>query len=193
MKTFEIEVQGVTQMLQHKMPDEELFALLGAKSEKKKAKEELTPREIAEKHVYKTIDGKFYIPTEQFSKAFAYVAGDYKQKNSARKSIKSVAGGIFRPTTDAAIICDDNWKPVKGFEVDLKKGNNHQKGAICICRPRFDKWKAKFSVAVDDSIVATNVVLEILNDAGKRAGIGSFRVNRGGYFGQFSVIKFKEV
>lgn len=191
MKSFEVEIEGITPLMHHRMRDEELFGLLGAKSEKKKAKEELTPREIAEGYAYKNKNGEFYIPMEYISGAFKHVASDYKQKNTARKSLKTVAGGVFRPAQDVAVLTDKKNKPLKDFEVDVRKATNHQKGAVAVCRPRFDVWKTSFRVMVDDSIVSPEVAHEILNDAGKRSGIGSFRVSKSGYFGQFHVTKWE--
>lgn len=193
MKRFSIELQGTTALLHHRMPQEDLFALLGAKSEKKKAQEERTPREIADRHAYKAEDGSYYIPTEYVVGAFKHVAGDYKQKNSARKSIKTVAAGIFRPCTETASLLGEDDKPLKSFEVDIRKATNHQKGAIAVCRPRFDKWKVRMEVMVDDTVLAPSIAHDILADSGKRAGIGSFRVQRGGYFGQFNVTKWEEL
>lgn len=193
MKRFKIKIKGTTPMMQHKMTKEALFSLLGTKGSKKKDKEELTPREIAESHAYKSTDGTFYFPSEYIAGAFAHVAGDYKQKNSARKSYKSVAKGIFRPMSETIFLKTDDGKSINSFEVDIRKATNHQKGAVAVCRPRFDRWNAEFEVQIDDEIISPQVTLEILNDSGKRAGIGSYRVQRGGYFGQFQVVEFEEL
>jgi hypothetical protein len=192
MKRFEIELKGVTPLLHHRMTEEELFGLLGAKSAKKKDKEEQTPREIAEKYAYKNGDN-YCIPTSYIVGAFRGIASEYKQKNSQRKSIKSIAGGIFRTEYEYADLTDENDVLLTNFEVDIRKATNHQKGAVAVCRPRFDKWKLKTSISVDTSLVDEDTVLEMLNDAGKRSGIGSFRVSKGGYFGQFAVTKFEEI
>lgn len=192
MKLIEIELTGVTPLLQHKFPDDDLFALLGAKTNRKKDKQELTPREIADRYAYKNEDGSYYIPAEYIVGAFSHVASDYKQKNSVRKSLKTIAKGIFTPTEQTTTLLDENDKPIKSFEVDLKKATNHQKGAVAVCRPRFDRWKCKMQFQIDDELVSLETVHSILNDAGKRAGIGSFRVSKGGIFGKFRVTKFDE-
>lgn len=86
MKTFYVELTGVTPLLQHRMTEEELFGLLGAKSSKKKDKEILTPREIAQKYVY-MVGKNYVIPTGYLSGAFISIASEYKQSNSQRKSM----------------------------------------------------------------------------------------------------------
>lgn len=193
MKTIEVELTGVTPLLHHRMDEEALFKLLGAKTARKTDKEELSPREIAQKHVYQNADGKYFVPAEYIVGAFAHVASDYKQKNSARKSLKTIAKGIFQPQDAQGILTDEAGKDLESFEVDIRKATNHQKGAVAVCRPRFDRWKVRMKFNIDPTLVSSEMVHEMLNDSGKRSGIGSFRVSRGGYFGQFRVTEFKEV
>lgn len=193
MKTFEVKIKGITPLLHHRMTEEALFQLMGAKTSKKKAKEVKTPREIAEEHVYKTTDGKYCIPLSYVSGAFSHVASDYKQTNSQRKSYKAIAGGVFRPIGESAVLTDESDEPLKTFEVDIRKATNHRAGAVAVCRPRFDQWSTTFQVAINTDLLPEETALSILNDAGTRSGIGSFRVSKSGYFGQFSVVSFTPV
>jgi hypothetical protein len=192
MKTIEVELTGDSALLQHRMSEEALFGLLGAKTKKKQDKEELTPREIAEKGAYKSEDGSFYIPSTYISGAFKAVASDYRQTNSKR-SLKAIAAGVFRPLDMNITLLDDSNEPIKNFEVDIMKGTNHLKGAVAICRPRFDKWKVKTTVEIDEELLSQEICHQVLNDAGRRAGIGAFRVSKGGPFGRFRVTKFKVI
>jgi hypothetical protein len=195
MKTIKVKIKGITPLLQHRFTEDELFGLLGTKTTKKKDKGEETPRQIAEKCAYKSDDGTFYIPTEYITGALAYVATEYKQKNSQRKSLKQIIKGIVSPTTiSSQLFADEEMQtPINDFEVDVRRATNHQKGAVAVCRPRFDKWFTELELQIDDEIVATETVQEMLQDAGKRSGIGSFRVSKGGIFGKFHVIEFIEV
>lgn len=193
MKIVRVKLIGTTPLLQHKMTEENLFALLGTKSGRKKDKEELTPREIATQHAYQRTDGTCFIPAEYVVGAFAHVSGDYKQKNSIRKSIKAIAKGIFQPTSSEICLKKKSGEPITSFEVDIRKATNHQKGAVAVCRPRFDEWTCEAEFQLDDTLVSTETAQQILEDAGRRSGIGSFRVSRGGYFGQFRIEEFKEV
>jgi len=192
MKTFEVELTGRTALMHHRMTEEAVLSLLGPKGGKKKSgKAEKLPREIAEEHAYKTKEGLFYIPLDYVSGAFKHVASDYKQ-TTGKKSYKAIAGGIFRPVEFSAILTDHKNKPLKDFEVDIRKATNHQAGAVIVCRPRFDEWKVKFNIEIDDTLIAPEVAQDILEDSGKRAGIGSFRVAKSGYYGQYNVTAWTE-
>lgn len=192
MKTYKVKIKGITPLMQHRMSEDALFGLLGTKSKKKIDKIEQTPRQLAEKAVYR-VNEKFAIPSGYIAGAFAHVAGDYKQANSSRKSYKTIAGGIFRLLDEFIELKDKNGNPIPDFEVDIRKGNNHQRGAICVCRPRFDSWSAEFTVEIDTDLISQETAHQILCDAGKRSGIGSFRVSKGGIFGQFQVIEWKQL
>ena len=192
MKSFKVELTGVTPLLHHRMTEESLMGLLGAKSKKKIVKGEKLPREIAEDHAYKTTTGEYYVPMDYVTGAFKHVASDYKQ-TSGKKSYKAIAGGIFRPQQESAILMKKDGTTIKDFEVDIRKATNHQAGAVAVCRPRFDEWKTEFIVTIDETLIAPEMALEILTDAGKRSGIGSYRVSKNGYFGQFSVTSFQPI
>jgi hypothetical protein len=193
MKRFTVRIKGITPLMHHRMTEDAIASLLGDKGAKKKVKEVLTPREIAAKHVYQFEDGSCYVPTGYISGAFAHVASDYKQSNSQRKSYKSIAGGIFRPEKEHAMLTEENGEPIKKWEVDLRKATNHKAGAVAVCRPRFEQWETEFTASINTDLISPETALAILNDAGTRAGIGSFRVSKSGYFGQFCVTKFEEL
>jgi hypothetical protein len=44
---------------------------------------------------------------------------------------------------------------------------------------------------LDEKLLSQETALELLIDAGKRAGIGSFRVCKSGHYGQFQVTKWE--
>jgi len=193
MQRFEVEIQGTSPLMHHRMPEDQLLGLLGTKTKIAKDKQERTPREIAEQYAYKTAAGNFYIPAEYLGGAFREAASDYKQSNKSRKSLKSIAAGIFRVETPVVELVDENGKTLKAFEVDIRKGTNHQKGAVAVCRPRFDRWGAKFTVVVNEELVDPSTANKVLVDAGARVGIGAFRIAKGGYHGQFIVTKWKQI
>lgn len=176
-------------MLQHRMPEDQLFALLGAKEKIKKPKELQLPREIAERHAYKNCD-HYLLPLEYVRGTFIRASSDYKTSHSSRKSLKSVAGGAFRPLGEFTSLLDKNGQRIVSFEVDIRKATNHLKGAVAVCRPRFDYWRADFLIELNTDVISQDTALRILQDAGRRVGVGSYRVEKGGYFGQFQVIKW---
>lgn len=195
MSLFKVRIEGTTPLMHHRMTNEALMKLLGTETKQKSDKKHgaLLPRDIAEQHAYKDTDGSFYIPMDYISGVSKSVASEYKQKNSVRRSLKSVVAGAIRPAQEKATLLTKKNKPIKDFEVDIKKATNHQAGAVAVCRPRFDEWCAEFDLTINEDLVSQEVVQQILNDAGIRSGIGSFRVAKNGYYGQFVVTHWKRV
>ena len=109
------------------------------------------------------------------------MSSDYKQKSSSKKSLKSVVNGATRPEDEFIEILTSEKKPHPSFEVDIRQARNHQKGAVAVCRPRWDAWDMEFTLVVDDSIIPVSTLKEMLDDSGKRSGIGSFRVSNSGW------------
>jgi hypothetical protein len=60
-------------------------------------------------------------------------------------------------------------------------------------RPRLDEWECSFTIDLfDPDILAPADVRQIIDDAGKKIGLGDFRPSRKGPFGRFVVTAWKE-
>lgn len=194
MKTIQVEISCVTPIMHHRMSEEAVLALLGSKATTKKEKVVRTPREIAEEAAYRTSDGLFFIPGGYIIGAFINAAANYKRSDSSKKSLMSLAGAAFRVSEEQIVLLDPKTnKPIKDFEVDVRKGNNGLKGAICVCRPRFDQWKCRFAVTLEEDMISSETANKVLTDAGRQVGIGSFRPAKKGWFGQFMITEWKEL
>ena len=80
----------------------------------------------------------------------------------------------------------------KDFEVDSRSVVIPATGGrIMAHRPRLDEWKLSFTLEVDDSMFAPELVRQIVDDAGRKVGLGDFRPDRKGPFGKFVVTEWK--
>jgi hypothetical protein len=193
LKTIQIEVEGVSPILFHRMTEDEMLSLppFGSKTKKKAPpKESKSPRELAQCRLY-VANGDYVIPSIMFISAFKNAASEYKQSSSSRKSMKGIATAIFRPKEEFVKILDENGKPHKSWEVDIAVAKNHLKGAVVNVRPRFDRWKASFEVLVDTDLISEDTAQAILSDAGNKVGIGSWRIMCSGKYGQFRITKWQ--
>lgn len=197
MKTFSFEIEGITPLMHHKFSEKEFLKIThGTKEAKTKVKSsENSPRELAREHLYADEKGCF-IPTKYLTGAVKHVAVDYKQ-TKGKRTFKAILGGVFVPTTDK-IYLTKNKNVIKEdeFEVDIQIGNNRNAGkscAVAIIRPRFDNWRASGTIKIDTDMLSQEKALEMMQDAGRRSGIGSYRVANGGHYGQFQVIDWREL
>ena len=69
---------------------------------------------------------------------------------------------------------------------------NPATGGRRLCyRPRFDEWSLSFTLTLDDGAMAEKMLRLIVDDAGRRIGLGDFRPDCKGMFGKFDVTSWK--
>jgi hypothetical protein len=182
MKIFKIKIKGIAPLLQakHLTPEEEKLLLERQNNPKMKAKD-LTDQEQFDMHAYRTINGKFYQPSEMIEAAMVKAAVNFKMEG--KKTFKDVIkGGII---IDPDQIIHKNQK----VSTDARWGRNKNTGgAVWVVRPRLDEWELDFELQLlQDERVSPEVLKDILVYAGLYVGIGAWRPK----FGRFEVIKFE--
>jgi len=60
-------------------------------------------------------------------------------------------------------------------------------------RARLDSWKLKFTLEIDETMFGVSFVRQLVDDAGRRIGLGDYRPDRKGPFGKFVVIHWQEL
>jgi hypothetical protein len=96
----------------------------------------------------------------------------------------------------AVIVLDDviNIRDLKGklvndFEVDSRPVTiPATKGRVMRHRPRWDEWTAQFSLDIDPTVLPVDLIHQLLEEGGRRIGIGDFRPERAGPFGRFAIV-----
>jgi len=188
----DIRCRGLSPLLQNRMTENQLEALR-TKAKKAKAADigtTRTPREEADHKVYRTQDGRPYIPGENLMAcligAGTFVRLDQKRQISTAKT--TLLPGLMALLTPIVhLVHPDTGKPA-AWEPDVRKGTNpHGAIAVAICRPRFDAWAIEFAIDIDTEEIGENAIRELVDKAGRRIGLGDFRPQRKGIFGQFCV------
>lgn len=190
MHTYQLTIEGLSPLLIHAYnPD---FGVEQKVEIKKKEKDYGTPREQVEKCLYLDKDGQVWVPTSWIKGALISCASDYKLPGS-RKSLKSVIGGVFIPVQEKMYFDPPLYK--QNIEIDSRPvAIQSSSSKIMRHRGRVENpWRLSCEVRIITKIVPAEQVLELLNDVGLRAGIGDFRPNRQGSFGQFQVVKWEKI
>ena len=152
------------------------------------------PRAQAEPKLYKDKDGVIYIPGPNLF-ACLINAGKFhkvgKNKVTTQKSSLVPAGiavnEIMLPLTNG----NGGGAPV--WEVDSRSVVIPSTGGRIMChRPRVDAWGASFTLNVDTEMFSPAFVRKLMDDAGKRCGLGDYRPDRKGPFGKFCVTSWTE-
>lgn len=146
-----------------------------------------TPREQAAKKAYSDDEGNLYIPGPNIFSCLIQ-AGKFHKNGRAKvtttKSSLVPAGMALRE-----VVCPLG---TKDFEVDSRSVVIPATGGrIMAHRPRLDNWSLSFSLEVDESMFSPEFVRLLVDDAGRKIGLGDFRPDRKGPFGKFVVTEWK--
>lgn len=184
MKTITITIEGTSPILINRFKEQDEVPV---KMKKAGKKDYGTSREQAEQTAYADPDGKIWIPSSWVKGALTTVSSDYKLPAS-RKSVKSIIGGAVIPV-DEKIYFNEKYK-IKDIEVDSRPCVI-QRARIMRHRAKLEKWSMTFNLELEEDLIDTENLHEMITAAGRRAGMGDFRPQRGGPFGRFVVTNFK--
>lgn len=194
--SVEVYCVGRSPLLVNRMTETQLEGLrkVGGKKAKTAPRPERT-RDEAEPKLYVTKDGDPYLPTENIFSCLVHagqmVRLDGKRQMSTSKSTMLPA---FLTMLDPFVPLLDPESPRRApaWEVDMRQGRNPNGGeAVCIVRPRFDRWAFKLNVEIDTTEIAEAVIRELFEKAGSRIGLGDFRPARKGPFGRWGIDSWK--
>jgi hypothetical protein len=150
-----------------------------------------TPREQAEKTAYQDEKGYLYVPQQNLF-ACLINAGKFhkvgKSKVTTMKSSLVPAGIAMLDGLVLPILSPKSNKGLKQFEVDSRRVVIPSTGgAVMRHRARVDDWRIRFSIEVDLELFSPDFVRTLVDDAGKKIGLGDYRPERKGPFGKFKV------
>lgn len=190
MQTFEVRIEGITALLQHRFTE----ASEAAKSTRRVQLKEEDPRAVAERAAYRMPDGTLYLPGAAISRLLREAGGGHKQRGS-RKSLKYVIpAAVIVPDEAIPLINGDGRSAATEFEVDSRPVTiPATKGRIMRHRPRLNVWAAEFSLEIDEDVLPPEVIHELLSEGGNKIGVGDFRPERGGPFGRFHVTRWEKL
>lgn len=174
-KTIEVTIEGVCPMLMNR------FQMKTAEEESGAARrdEQRTPEDEAEKGLYKTKDGKVFVPSTWIEAALRDAAKEYKKGKSNWKT--TILSSVF-VDPDEIPMGKTSWD-----EIDRRPAVI-QRNRIVKSRPKFNTgWKISFKILFEDSRIKPDVIQTILTEAGSSKGIGDYRPK----FGRFKVTSFK--
>jgi len=166
MEQLKVKIIGTAPYLQNKFVEEE---------KKKRGKARVSETKEAERKVYKNDEG-YFVPCIQIKSAMVKAGTDFqiKGKKTYKEYIKS---GIFIEPIEIPL---KSKYELYTIPTGLKNGN-----MILTTRPMWKEWEIEFTLNIMDEMLQKEIILEILEAAGKYKGLGSNRPE----FGRFKVEK----
>lgn len=176
-------IEGVTPLLMNRFTEENEVKVSSGVSAVHKGSTG-TPREQAAQKAYRDNKGNLYLPGPNI---FACIiqAGKY-HKNGKSKVTTLKSSLIPAGMAVLEVVLPLN---TKDFEVDSRSVVIPANGArIMRHRPRLDQWKLNFTLEVDEVMFDAAFVRLIVEDAGRKVGLGDYRPDRKGPFGKFAIV-----
>lgn len=179
-----VTIEGLTPLLMNRFSDEAEISTTSGHSPALRGNGKGTPRDQAEKTAYREASsGDLYLPGPNIFAALVE-AGKFhklgKNKVTTQKSSLVPAG----------LIVEEIMVPLgtRDFEVDSRRVRIPATGG-CVMRhrARLDRWKATFTLDVDETVFGPDFIRVLVDDAGKKIGIGDYRPATRGPFGRFVV------
>lgn len=185
---IKVTIEGITPLLMNRFTEANEVAVSGGTSVSFKG-DKGTPRQQAEPKRYADGDGRLYIPGPNIFAALVAAGTFHKAGKSKLTTMKTslIPAGIMVDDI-VCLIHDGDGVPLTGWEVDSRSVVIPATGGrVMSHRPRVDRWAATFTLDVDGSMFAPNLVRAVVDDAGKKIGLGDYRPARKGPFGRFVV------
>ena len=184
---IKVTIQGTTALLMHRFTDEN-EARVASGINPVQGGQRGTPREQAESKLYSDKEGNLYIPGHNIFSCLVSAGKFHKVGRNKVTTQKSslVPAGI---SVEELVISLNT----KEFEVDSRSVVIPATGGRVMChRPRLDDWQLTFTLDVDTTMFDPKFVRTLMDDAGKKCGLGDYRPERKGFFGKFVVIGWEE-
>ena len=160
------------------------------KKQKKQTGISHDPQLEAEKSLYKDNDGWIYQPADHIEGALIKTGPKFRIPGAGKKTYKDrLKSEVFVSPQKIPITLDgkdigDTWK------IDTRAAVIGGKSRVVVSRPVWDKWELEFNIQIlDNELIPGDTLKDILIEAGRSQGIGTFRPK----FGLFEVIEFEEV
>ena len=181
---LEIRLEGTTPLICNKFTDAQAIAASGGSRGSSAAAERGTPLEIAQSKLYLGLHDQPMIPQPNLLRCLVD-GGRFTKIGKAQVTTNTSSMLYACLDIEAAEIPIEHKQP---WKVDTRAVViPSTKGRILAHRPMFDDWALTFTISLDTAILGPKLLRQIIDDAGKRVGLGDFRPMRKGPYGRFVV------
>jgi hypothetical protein len=188
MKEIRIKITGTTPLICNKFTDENQMSASNS-TRTSTIGDKGSPREQAEKKLYIGLDGAPMIPQPNIFRAIIDGGKFFKAGKSKVTTVKSSLIPACAEIEGVEIPIKSN----EGWEIDTRAVRIPSTGGrILSHRPKFNDWELEFTAHLDEEVMSSALLREIIDAAGKRIGLGDFRPDCKGPFGKFVVTHWQE-
>jgi len=179
MKIISVTIKGITPLLSNRFMQSDI----DGKSTKRPG---ACKDRIIEDKLYQTVEGELYQPASHIFGSLINAGKSFKIKGKGKSTYSKIFGSSLNITPECILHKHKDW-----VEFVTTAINPATKGRMVVKRPMFNNWELSFNLEILDDDIGEEVVKEALDYAGRYVGIGDWRPDKKGKYGQFIVTKFK--
>lgn len=179
-----IKVEGITPLLMNPLNEkaQQLLKQYWDGMKKPKEKTKVTPKEIAEAKIYYTPDGKIGFPSSGFKRGIETVMPQFDKYGK-----KDIKGGVFFLEEIVPI----KFK-IKKVNQGWGRSSGMNRTPMPTIRPEFTEWSCELKTRFNTEIINLEQLINLLNWAGTYCGLGDWRPEKRGTYGQYQVSNTKK-
>lgn len=184
---IEIQIEGVTPLIQHAFTDADQMAATDGARSSASGSDRGTPREQAERHLYLGTDGRIIIPQPNL---FSCIIEGGKFFKAGKTKITTLRSSLV-PACVRIVEIEIPMEYREPWCVDTRPVRIPSTGGrILRHRPMFHEWKLSFNVELDVTEIGVKLFRDILDAAGNKIGLGDNRPACKGPYGRFKVVRW---
>lgn len=187
-----VTIEGISPLLMNRFTEAAEVAVSGGTAVTMRG-DKGSPREQAAPRRYADQAGNLYLPGANIYACIIAAGTFHKAGKSKLTTLKTslIPAGLMLDELVCPLHAPDGT-PLTGWEVDSRSVVIPSTGGRIMChRPRVDAWRCTFSVEIDTDVFSPNLVRAVIDDAGKKIGLGDYRPARKGPFGRFVVVRWE--
>jgi hypothetical protein len=186
-ESLRIPIVGTTPLIVHRFSEKAKRQMLDNMQGRKSPKEPKNPEAEYEAAFYRLKDGSPGFPVIAFKAATVGAARFYG--NLTMTSLKQSIFFAGEVGDDGRMLTAIHGEP--RMREDVVTVN--RSGSDLRYRPEFPEWSAVLEVTFVKSLLTRNSVLSLLDAGGMGVGVGEWRPERDGDFGQFKIDETKDI
>lgn len=151
------------------------------------------PYDEAKAGLYALPSGQLYVKSDWFREAGLIASSDVKDPSRKGRATmtRRFAASVFLCVDNCPLYRASNPKNQitnadKDWEIDTRRAVVQRNG-ILRSRPKIEDWGCVLPLEYDPDLMDPNLLLAVLQNAGKSPGVGDYRVGKKGPFGRFLV------
>ena len=182
MKKYAVTITGISPLLMNRPS-----AMIADISKDKKPFED-NPKGMAESKLYVNSDGKLYQPSTHIMGSLVEAGKQKKVVGKGKATYSKIVGYAVQVEPYEILHKKQKWDVFSVLAV-----NPTTKGRNMLSRPILKSWELDFEITFDNEEIQVPIMKELLEIAGKVAGLGDWRPAKKGPYGKFQVTSFKEI